>query len=177
MDTETVIHSGFSNTTHFRLELRAPVKESSRMSKVHDRITTDWDALSAPSLAEFELLAEAAFARLPDKFRALCRDVVIRVADFPDEDVLEELNAEGPFDLLGLFTGVGLAQDGAVAESGRLPNHVHLYRRPILDYWAEHEETLGSVVTHVLVHEIGHHFGMSDEDMERIEALADQGSA
>ncbi len=146
------------------------------MSKDHDRTTTEWSHRAAPSLAEFELLADAAFARLPETFRALCRDIVIRVADFPDEDVLEEMNAESPFDLLGLFTGVGLAQDGAVAESGRLPNHIHLYRRPILDYWAEHEETLGSLVTHVLVHEIGHHFGLSDEDMERIEALADPDS-
>lgn len=159
------------------LELRASVNESSGMSKVHDRTTTDWDALLAPSLAEFELLAEAAFSRLPETFRALCRGIVIQVADFPDEDVLEELNAESPFDLLGLFTGTGLAQDGAVAESGKLPNHVYLYRRPILDYWAEHEETLGNLVTHVLVHEIGHHLGMSDEDMERIEAIADSNPA
>jgi len=114
-----------------------------------------------------------AFARLPENFRALCKGVVVQVVDFPDEDVLKEMGAESPFDLLGLFTGVGLAQDGAVAESGRLPNHVFLYRRPILDYWAEHEETLGSLVTHVLVHEIGHHFGLSDDDIERIEELAD----
>jgi predicted Zn-dependent protease with MMP-like domain len=155
-----------------RLELREAVQESSRMTEEHAPITTQWSALSAPSLADFELLAEAAFARLPDEFRALCRGVVVQISDFPDEDVLDEMKAESPFDLLGLFTGIGLAQDGAVAESGRLPNHVFLYRRPILDYWAEHEETLGNLVTHVLVHEIGHHFGMSDEDMERIEALA-----
>jgi predicted Zn-dependent protease with MMP-like domain len=133
----------------------------------------DWHTLSAPSLVEFERLAEDAFARLPEEFRLLCKGIVIQVTDFPDEDVLKEMNAESPFDLLGLFSGVGLAQDGAVAETGRLPNHVYLYRRPILDYWAEHEETLGHLVTHVLVHEIGHHFGMSDEDMEHIEALAD----
>ncbi len=134
---------------------------------------SDWSALSAPSLADFERLAEVAFSRLPEAFRALCKGVVIQVADFPDEDVLDEMKAESPFDLLGLFSGVGLAQDGAVAESGRLPNHIYLYRRPILDYWAEHEETLGHLITHVLVHEIGHHFGMSDEDMEQLEALAD----
>lgn len=143
------------------------------MTEGHARTSTEWSALSAPSLSDFELLAEAAFARLPESFRTLCRGVVIQVADFPDEDVLDEMNAQSPFDLLGLFTGVGLAQDGATAETGRLPNHVYLYRRPILDYWAEHEETLGGLVTHVLVHEIGHHFGLSDEDMERIEALAD----
>jgi predicted Zn-dependent protease with MMP-like domain len=109
---------------------------------------------------------------LPARFRDLCTDVVIRVEDFPTDEVLDELEAESAYDLLGLFTGVGLAHDGALPESGRLPNTVHLYRRPILDYWAEHEETLGAVVTHVLVHEIGHHFGLSDEDMERIEGDA-----
>lgn len=137
-------------------------------------MATDWHSLSAPTLADFEHMAEAAYARLPQTFRDLCRHVVIQVADFPEDDVLEEMGAESPFDLLGLFSGVGLAQDSAVAETGRLPNHVYLYRRPILDYWAEHEETLGSIITHVLVHEIGHHFGMSDDDMERIEALADR---
>lgn len=135
---------------------------------------TDWHSLSAPTLADLERMAEAAYARLPRVFRDLCRHVVIQVTDFPDDDVLKEMGAESPFDLLGLFSGVGLAQDAAVAETGRLPNHVYLYRRPILDYWAEHDETLGSIVTHVLVHEIGHHFGMSDDDMERIEALADR---
>ena len=143
------------------------------MSGNYDRKNTQWSELSAPSLAEFEQLAETAFERLPEEFRQLCKGVIIQVADFPDEDVLREMGAESPFDLLGLFSGVGLAQDSAVAESGRLPNHVFLYRRPILDYWAEHEETLGHLVTHVLVHEIGHHFGMSDDDMERIEELAD----
>jgi predicted Zn-dependent protease with MMP-like domain len=131
-----------------------------------------WDRATAPSLAAFETIAAAAYARLPARFRALCDGLVIRVEDFPTEEVLDEMEAESAYDLLGLFTGVGLAQDGAVAESGRLPNTVHLYRRPILDYWAEHEETLGTIITHVLVHEIGHHFGLSDADMERIEGGA-----
>ncbi len=96
--------------------------------------------------------------------------MVLKVDDFPTDDVLAELEAETPFDLLGLFQGVGLAQDGAVAETGRMPNMVWLYRRPILDYWAEHDETLGHLIAHVLIHEIGHHFGLSDEDMEAIEA-------
>jgi predicted Zn-dependent protease with MMP-like domain len=124
--------------------------------------------LSAPSLSDIEDLASAAYAALPGEFRALCGEVVITVADFPAEDVQKDMKA-GPFDLLGLFQGVGLAQDGAVPETGRLPNMVFLYRRAILDYWAEHDETLGAIVTHVLVHEIGHHFGLSDEDMYRIE--------
>ena len=87
--------------------------------------------------------------------------------------MLDEFDMESPFELMGLFTGIGMAQDGAVPQTGQLPNRVYLYRRAILDYWAEHEETLGHVVTHVLVHEIGHHFGYSDEDMEAIEAAAE----
>jgi predicted Zn-dependent protease with MMP-like domain len=128
-------------------------------------------ALTAPTLADLENLAARAFASLPGTFRSLCRDLVIRIQDFPDDDVLDEMQAE-PFDLLGLFQGVGLAHDQALPETGRLPNTVHLYRRPILDYWAEHEETLGAIVTHVLVHEIGHHFGLSDADMQEIERQA-----
>ena len=129
---------------------------------------TRLSALSAPSLSDIETLAAEAYAELPAEFRALCGNVVIGVEDFPAEDVLDEMEADA-FDILGLFQGLGLAQDQAVPESGRLPNMVFLYRRPILDYWAEHEETLGAVVTHVLVHEIGHHFGLSDADMEDIE--------
>ncbi|OYX74826.1 MAG: Zn-dependent protease [Rhizobiales bacterium 32-66-11] len=129
-----------------------------------------WRTREAPSLEAFEILAEDAFARLPESFRALCGGVVLRVEDFPEDDVLEELEAESPFDLLGLFQGVGLAQAGAVSETGRLPNMVFLYRRPILDYWSENEETLGEIIAHVLIHEIGHHFGLSDEDMERVES-------
>jgi predicted Zn-dependent protease with MMP-like domain len=138
-----------------------------------DRPKDLWRGLKAPSLAEFEDLAETAYARLPARFRKLCEHVIIRVEDFPAEDVLEEMNLESPFDLLGLFTGIGFAQGAAVDETGKLPNMVHLYRRPILDYWAEHDETLATIVTHVLVHEIGHHFGLSDEDMERIENESD----
>jgi predicted Zn-dependent protease with MMP-like domain len=128
----------------------------------------EWEKCVSPSLAELEALAHEAYQRLPSKFREMCDGLVIRVEDFPSDEILSELEAE-PFDLLGLFTGIGLAQSGATPETGRLPNTVHLYRRPILDYWAEHEESLGHIVTHVLVHEIGHHFGLSDEDMERIE--------
>jgi predicted Zn-dependent protease with MMP-like domain len=136
---------------------------------------TDWARVSAPSLAEFERLAEEAFARLPGAFRHLCYGLVLRVSDFPDRETLEEMRCESAFDLLGLFRGVGLAQGGGAAflQTGQMPNMVWLYRRPILDYWAEHEEALGSIITHVLVHEVGHHFGLSDADMEGIEAAAD----
>jgi predicted Zn-dependent protease with MMP-like domain len=128
-------------------------------------------AFSAPSLSDIEILASEAYAGLPESFRALTGDLVIRIEDFPSDEVLDEMNAEA-FDLLGLFQGVGLAQDDAVPQTGRLPNMIFLYRRPILDYWAEHDDTLGAIVTHVLVHEIGHHFGLSDADMEAIEARA-----
>jgi predicted Zn-dependent protease with MMP-like domain len=133
---------------------------------------TTWADFHAPSLDDFEALAEAAYARLPEEFRALCEGVIIRVEDFPDDETLREMGCETPFDLLGLFRGLGLAQGGGLMQTGQFPNMVWLYRRPILDYWAEHEESLGHIVTHVLVHEIGHHFGLSDEDMEAIEAGA-----
>ncbi len=128
--------------------------------------------VKAPSLAELEVLAETAFRRLPQKFRALCEGLVIRVEDFPAEDVLDELGAETEFDLLGLFQGVGLPfqSDSAPAQ---MPNMVWLYRVPILLYWAEHDEPLGHIITHVLVHEIGHHFGLSDDDIYAIEQAAD----
>lgn len=140
-----------------------------------DPISADplaWRALRAPSLEELELLAETAFRRLPQKFRTLCEGLVIRVDDFPTEEVLDELGAQSEFDLLGLFQGVGLPFRSESA-SGQMPNMVWLYRRPILDYWAEHDESLGAIITHVLVHEIGHHFGLSDHDMAAIEAAAD----
>jgi predicted Zn-dependent protease with MMP-like domain len=134
-----------------------------------DSAAPAWNEIAAPSLIEIERIAETAFARLPDDFRRQCQGLVIHVEDFPDEDVLDEMDCETEFDLLGLFRGSGVAQTGVGAHSGQLPNMIWLYRRPILDYWAENDETLGAIVTHVLVHEIGHHFGLSDEDMEAIE--------
>jgi predicted Zn-dependent protease with MMP-like domain len=130
-----------------------------------------WRGVKAPSLQELEVIAEAAFRALPQTFRALCEDLVIRVDDFPEDDVLDELRAESEYDLLGLFQGVGLPFRSESAPA-QMPNMVWLYRRPILDYWSEHDETLGAIVTHVLVHEIGHHFGLSDADMAEIEAGA-----
>jgi predicted Zn-dependent protease with MMP-like domain len=131
----------------------------------------DWSGKQAPSLADFEALAALAWRRLPRQFRDLCDNVVIRVEDFPTDEVLDDLGLESPFDLLGLFRGVSLDRQSVMDPSG-MPNLVYLYRRPILDYWADHEETLGHLITHVLVHEIGHHFGLSDADMEHIEARA-----
>jgi predicted Zn-dependent protease with MMP-like domain len=131
----------------------------------------DWARRRAPDLGEFEELAAAAWQRLPAAFRALCGDVLIRIEDFPTEDVLAELKLESPFDLMGLYHGVSLDKK-SVMDLPRGPDMVFLYRRPLLDYWAEGEETLGHLVTHVLVHEIGHHFGLSDADMANIEQLA-----
>ena len=116
-----------------------------------------------------EVIAEEAYQRLPAAFRDLCQGLVIHVDDFPSEDVLKDMRCETEFDLLGLFQGVGLPFQ-SISNPNQMPNMVWLYRRPILDYWAEHEETLGSIITHVLVHEIGHHFGLSDEDIDAIEA-------
>jgi predicted Zn-dependent protease with MMP-like domain len=132
-------------------------------------MAADWTSTSAPSLEDFEAMGRAALEALPDEFLRRIGETQISVADFPDEDVLDEMEAETPFDLLGLFHGIGLAHDEAVPHTGQMPNMIWLYRRPILDYWAEHDETLGAIITHVLIHEIGHHFGFSDEDMEAIE--------
>ncbi|WP_020186754.1 metallopeptidase family protein [Methylopila sp. 73B] len=134
--------------------------------------TIDWGALTAPSLADLEAIAHETLFGLPLSLRELADNVVIQIDDFPTEEVVRELGAESEFDLLGLFTGIGLAQGAAVAQTGQMPNVIHLYRRPILDYWAEHEETLGAIVAHVMIHEIGHHFGLSDEDMEALEEKA-----
>lgn len=128
-----------------------------------------WRTRKAPSLDDIEAIAADAFRRLPEPFRALCQDLVIRVEDFPSEEVVRSMRLESEFDLLGLFQGVGLPFQSDSAPV-KMPNMIWLYRRPILDYWAEHDETLGAIITHVLIHEIGHHFGFSDEDMEAIEA-------
>jgi predicted Zn-dependent protease with MMP-like domain len=135
----------------------------------------DWRHRSAPTLVEFEELADLAWRRLPAEFRAMCGDVLIRIEDFPTEEVLDELKLESPFDLMGLYHGVSLDKK-SVSDLPRGPDMVFLYRRPLLDVWAEGTETLGHLVTHVLVHEIGHHFGLSDRDMAGIETAAIDGN-
>jgi predicted Zn-dependent protease with MMP-like domain len=132
-----------------------------------------WRQLKAPSLAELEVLAGEIFRHLPRRFRDLCVDLVIQVVDFPTDEVLDQMDAESEFDLLGLFQGVGLPFRTESAPV-QMPNMIWLYRRPILDYWAEHDETLGAIVRNVLVHEIGHHFGLSDADMAAIEETAEE---
>ena len=131
-----------------------------------------WRSVKAPSLADLELLGREVFRGLPNKFRALCEDLVIQVEDFASDEVLDEMEIEDPFDLLGLFQGIGLPFRSESAPT-QMPNMIWLYRRPMLDYWGEHDETLGAIVAHVLVHEIGHHFGLSDDDMEALELEAD----
>ena len=129
----------------------------------------DWTQVESPSLDDFEELARASFAALPAQFRGLTGAVLFRIEDFPQADVVRDMELESEFDILGLFQGPTLADH----EAGRVhagQTMIFLYRRPILDYWAEHDETLGGIVRHVLIHEIGHHFGLSDAAMDAIEA-------
>src|SRR5215475_11000186 len=128
-----------------------------------------WRPLKAPSLAEFEVIAAEAYQRLPEQFRARCEGMAIRVEDYATDEVLDHMGIQSELDLMGLFQGVGLPFQSDSAPN-QMPNMVWLYRVPILLYWAEHDESLGAIITHVLVHEIGHHFGLSDADMEAIEA-------
>ena len=128
-----------------------------------------WRPVKALSLDDMEAMESDALRRLPETFRTLCEGVIIRVDDFPSKDVIDAMKLESEFDILGLFHGVGLPFQSESAPA-YMPNMIWLYRRPILDYWAEHDETLGAIVTHVLVHEIGHHFGLSDDDIDAIEA-------
>jgi predicted Zn-dependent protease with MMP-like domain len=125
----------------------------------------------APDAALLEQLGHACLARLPDPFRALVGDVVFLVDEFPDEQMCADLELDSPFDLLGLYTGRPIGAK-SVDDSGILPDTIHLFRRPILDTWIETGESLEAIVIHVMIHEVGHHFGLSDADMERIEAQA-----
>ena len=130
--------------------------------------TRAWESQLSPSLQEMELLALESYANFPEDFRKLTGEIIIQVAEFPSEEIMDDLALETPFDLLGLFEGRGIAERWNPA-TGEGPNRITLYRRAILDYWAENEETLGDIVNHVLIHEVGHHFGLSDDDMARIE--------
>lgn len=129
--------------------------------------------LASPSLADIERLAAEAFETIPQPLRKFAGDVVIRVEDFPDEETEREMELESPFDLLGLYRGVDLARRSVTMTPEDL-DMVFLYRRPILDYWCETGEDLRHVVRHVLIHEIGHHFGLSDDDMHAIEEAAEE---
>ena len=121
-----------------------------------------------PSLAEIEALATRALGIIPRRLRRHLGPVVIRVEEFPDEETEAEMELESPFDLLGLYRGVALPLK-SVSDPQRALDMIFLYRRPILDYWCDSGEDLAELVRHVLIHEIGHHFGFSDADMQRIE--------
>ncbi len=123
----------------------------------------------APSLGDIERLAQAAVERLPDLFRQHLGTLLLRVEDFPDADVMQAMGLDTPFDILGLYHGHHVG-DPARDLTGAMPATIFLYRRPILDVWADGEETLEQLVTHVLVHEVGHHFGLTDDDIDAIEA-------
>ena len=126
-----------------------------------------------PTLADLEALADTAYATIPRELRRHVDNVAIRVVDFPDEETMDEMGCETEFDLLGLYRGVNLSRKSfaAVVHSVDI---IFLYRRPLLDYWCETGEDLTHLIRHVLIHEIGHHFGLSDDDMERIEAEAEK---
>ena len=126
-------------------------------------------ATPPPSAADIERIADREYRRIPAVLRENVDPVMIRVVDFPSDEVQEEMELESPYELLGLYQGVSLDQSG-VGDVREDVDMIFLYRRPLLDYWIETGDSLEDVVRHVLIHEIGHHFGLSDEDMERIEA-------
>ena len=126
------------------------------------------------TLDEMETLGRAAIAALPQAFREQLGDVVFAVEDFADEETLRELGMENPFELTGVYEGHALTER-SIEMSGTLPTRIRLFRRPILDEWAERgDETLEHLVCHVVIHEIGHHFGLSDDDMHALEDMADR---
>ncbi len=127
------------------------------------------DATAPPSAADIETIADREYRRIPAFLRAQVDAVVIRVDEFPSDEVREDMALESPFDLLGLYQGVSLDRSG-VGDVRHDVDMIFLYRRPLLDYWIETGDALEDIVRHVLIHEIGHHFGLSDDDMERIEA-------
>ena len=122
----------------------------------------------APTLEDFENLAAAAWETIPEPLQVVAKDVVVRVEDFPDEDVCDEMGLDSAFELLGLYQGVPI-DERSVMDGAPGIDMVFLYRRPMLDYWCESGEDLTVLVRHVLIHEIGHHFGFSDDDMEALE--------
>lgn len=130
---------------------------------------TDWTNAAAPSLDDFARLAQVAFDELPEPFRGLAGEALIRIEDFAEEEILRDMGIEDAFELTGLYSGVDLARRSVMDPSPQ-PPMIFLYRRPILDEWAERgDETLGGLIAHVLIHEIAHHFGLSDDDIHRVE--------
>jgi predicted Zn-dependent protease with MMP-like domain len=127
-----------------------------------------WPGEKAPSTAEMEAIANSVYEALPKVLRDHVDNVMIRVSEFPDQDVLDELGIEGEYGLLGLYQGVSLDQK-SLGDVATAIDMIFLYRQPLLAYWCEMDETLDGLIRHVLIHEIGHHFGYSDVDMDAIE--------
>ncbi len=123
----------------------------------------------APSLADIDALARAALAEIPDELRVHADHVIIRVVDFPDDETVREMGLDSPFELSGLYSGVPIG-DKSVSATPADIDMIFLYRRPLLDEWCDTGVDLTRLIRHVLIHEIGHHFGFSDADMARIEA-------
>jgi predicted Zn-dependent protease with MMP-like domain len=119
-----------------------------------------------PSLEDIERLARAALDRLPDPFGAHLAGVLLIVDEFAEDRILTDMGIESPFELSGLYSGRPIGEPG---QTGDMPATIHLYRRPILDEWCETGEALDHLVAHVVVHEVGHHFGLSDADMQALE--------
>lgn len=129
----------------------------------------DWLGRAAPDLDAIEMLARATLNDLPEKFAGPARSVVLHIADFAPEDVLEDMNIEDPFELTGLYDGVPLTEKSVMDTVDR-PDTIWLFRRPILDEWAERGDvTLGQLVAHVLIHELAHHFGWTDEQIAEVD--------
>lgn len=127
---------------------------------------------SVPTLAEFDAAARRVFAAMPLEFRRMCEGVVIQSAEFADDETLDAMDIDSPYGLLGLYSGVDITRK-SVMQSGGRPDMVFLYRQPILAFARHHGEDLLRVIANVLIHEIGHHFGLSDDDMHGIENEAD----
>nr|WP_294809672.1 metallopeptidase family protein [uncultured Sphingomonas sp.] len=125
----------------------------------------------APSAATIEALARDALARIPEPFQTHLADVVLIVEEFADDETLDAMGIEDPFDLTGLYHGRPVGEKSAF-DSGGLPDRIHLYRRPILDEWCDTGVMLQALVAHIVVHEVGHHFGLSDDDMHALEDAA-----
>ncbi len=127
---------------------------------------------TAPGLDQIEALAREAMASIPQELRARVEGVIFRIEEFPDDATCREMGLQSPFDILGLYRGIPFPEK-SVSETAQDVDMILLYRRPLLDYWCESGEQLGHLIRHVLIHEIGHHFGFSDADMEAIDAATE----
>jgi len=122
-----------------------------------------------PSIEDIERIGQELLRGLPETFTRHLGGVVIRVEDFPDEATEKAMALESPYDLLGLYFGVPVGHDGAFGAPPEQPDMIFLYRRPLLNYWCDHDFSFAAIIENTLIHEIGHHFGLSDDDMDRIE--------